>query len=217
MSDGVVFFPSFHEAIKELPDAERLCAYDAIVNYGLYGEVIEMPPIIKALFAVMKPNIDASQRRHRAAKANGSMPPKDPDRPRGRPPKNQTKNQTENHDIDTDIETDTDIEIKTDIETDTDIEVEESTRSRHGEYGWVLLTDAQYAKLEKDLGKEELDRCIRYVDESAQSSGNKNGWKDWNLVISRCSREGWGRREEKGKRVLTFMDLHGVETETLLH
>lgn len=79
------------------------------------------------------------------------------------------------------------------------------TRTRHGEYGWVLLTDDQYAKLEKDLGKDELDRCIRYVDESAQSNGNKNKWKDWNLVIRRCHREGWGRREEK--RVMTFMDL----------
>lgn len=86
---------------------------------------------------------------------------------------------------------------------------EVETRTKHGEYGWVLLTDDQYAKLEKDLGKEELDRCIRYVDESAQSNGNKNRWKDWNLVIRRCHREGWGRRDERReeKRVMTFMDL----------
>ena len=67
----------------------------------------------------------------------------------------------------------------------------------HGEYGWVKLTDAQYQKLVADLGQEELDRCIQYIDESAQSTGNKNKWKDWNLTIRKCSRDGWGLREKK--------------------
>ena len=70
-------------------------------------------------------------------------------------------------------------------------------RNKYGEYKRVLLTDDQYSKLLQDMGQEELDRCIRYVDESAQSSGNKNKWSDWNLVIRRCHREGWGRKPEQ--------------------
>lgn len=66
-------------------------------------------------------------------------------------------------------------------------------RRKYGTYGWVKLTDDEYARLEHDLGAVELARCIAYVDESAQGNGNKNRWKDWNLVIRRCSREGWGR------------------------
>jgi hypothetical protein len=66
-------------------------------------------------------------------------------------------------------------------------------RHKYGEYGWVLLTLEQHARLLADLGPEELSRCIKYIDESAQSNGNKNKWRDWNLVIRRCSREGWGR------------------------
>ena len=66
-------------------------------------------------------------------------------------------------------------------------------KHKYGTYGWVRLTDAQYAKLVKDLGQAELDRCIAYVDESAQSNSNKNKWSDWNLVIRKCNREGWGR------------------------
>ena len=67
-------------------------------------------------------------------------------------------------------------------------------RHKRGQYGWVLLTDDEYSKLLRDLGSAELERCITYVDESAQSSGNKNKWKDWNLVIRRCHREQWGVR-----------------------
>jgi hypothetical protein len=65
-------------------------------------------------------------------------------------------------------------------------------RHKHGEYGWVLLSQDEHARLLADLGPEELNRCIKYVDESAQSTGNKNKWKDWNLVIRRCAKQKWG-------------------------
>lgn len=65
-------------------------------------------------------------------------------------------------------------------------------KHKYGEYGWVRLTDAERERLDADLGAEEAQRCIRYIDEAAQSSGNKNKWRDWNLVIRRCSRERWG-------------------------
>lgn len=67
-------------------------------------------------------------------------------------------------------------------------------RHKYGQYGWVKLTDKEYEKLLKDLGQTELERCITYIDESAQGNGNKNKWKDWNLVIRRCHREKWGVR-----------------------
>lgn len=63
----------------------------------------------------------------------------------------------------------------------------------YGEYGWIKLTDEQYSKLITDIGEDELLRCIKYIDESAQQTGNKNKWKDWNLTIRKCSRDGWGK------------------------
>ena len=74
-------------------------------------------------------------------------------------------------------------------------------RKKYGQYGWVQLTDSDYNRLLNDLGKTEAERCIAYVDESAQSIGNKNKWRDWNLVVRRCHRDGWGltSRQEGGK------------------
>ena len=69
-----------------------------------------------------------------------------------------------------------------------------------GQYGWVKLTDEQYARLVTDLGQEEADRCIAYVDECAQSTGNKNKWRDWNLTVRRCHRDGWGKQAKKPAR-----------------
>lgn len=65
-------------------------------------------------------------------------------------------------------------------------------RKSYGEFGWVKLTDDEYNRLLNDFGEAEVKRCIAYVDESAQSNGNKNKWRDWNLVIRKCHRQGWG-------------------------
>ena len=65
-------------------------------------------------------------------------------------------------------------------------------RKSFGTYGWVKLTDEEYHRLLNDLGEAEVKRCIAYVDESAQTTRNKNKWRDWNLVIRKCSRNGWG-------------------------
>lgn len=69
----------------------------------------------------------------------------------------------------------------------------------YGEFGWVKLTDIQYAKLLEEMGEAELNRCIDYVDKSAQKTTNKNKWKDWNLVVRCCHREGWGLKPGTSK------------------
>lgn len=61
-----------------------------------------------------------------------------------------------------------------------------------GRFGWVKLTDAEYNDLVHEFGETEVKRCISYIDESAQSTGNKNRWKDWSLIIRRCSNGRWG-------------------------
>jgi len=91
--------------------------------------------------------------------------------------------------------------------TNPNTNTKESAHAR-GEYGWVKLTDKQYEKLVAELGTEETERCIRYIDESAQQTGNKNKWKDWNLTIRKCARDGWGlsnqaRKPVAGSRVST--------------
>lgn len=65
---------------------------------------------------------------------------------------------------------------------------------KRGSQGYVKLTDAEYWKLLADLGEDEVQRVIAYVDESAAATDNKNKWKNWNLVLRKASREGWGKR-----------------------
>ena len=64
-----------------------------------------------------------------------------------------------------------------------------------GEFGWVKLTASQYDKLLERYGYEELHRCITYVDEAAQSTNNRNRWKDWYLILRRCHENRWHERK----------------------
>ena len=74
-------------------------------------------------------------------------------------------------------------------------------KRKYGQYGWVRLTAEEYARLIADLGEEEAARCIRYVDESAQANGNKNKWKDWNLVLRKCHAQRWGLSGKPDKAI----------------
>lgn len=60
MRDSFIFYGSFLEAIKDLPDEERLKCYDAICIYALEGELPDVSGVSKAVFSLAKPNIDSS-------------------------------------------------------------------------------------------------------------------------------------------------------------
>ena len=76
-----------------------------------------------------------------------------------------------------------------------------SGRRTYGEYKHVLLTDDQVSHLLKELGGAELERCIRYVDESAQKTGNKNGWKERPASMRRSSSIITSRRVGSSERL----------------
>lgn len=83
------------------------------------------------------------------------------------------------------------------------------TRKKYGSFGWVRLTGEEYTRLVADFGEAETLRCINYVDESAQSTGNKNKWRDWNLVIRKCHRDGWGLSKNTNTRGGTPLPTYG--------
>lgn len=83
-------------------------------------------------------------------------------------------------------------------------------RKTYGQYGWVKLTDEEYHRLLNDFGEAEVNRCIAYVDESAQATGNKNKWRDWNLVVRKCYRQGWGLNQRQSVKTQRGVE-HGID------
>ncbi len=75
--DSFIFYQSFYEAIVELPREVQGEVLTAIVEYGLYGETTEpLKPIAKAMMLLIKPQIDANQKRYENG-CKGGRPRKD--------------------------------------------------------------------------------------------------------------------------------------------
>ncbi len=83
MRESFVFFKSFFEAIEEIPAKYQPDIYAAVCRYSLYGEIPELTGVAKALFILMKANLDASEKKYIAAIENGKKggrPKKDTER-----------------------------------------------------------------------------------------------------------------------------------------
>ena len=70
--ESFVFYKSFYDAIKKIPKKYQLELYDAIAQYSLEGfEPEKLTGTASAMFTLIKPNIDSSQRKYEASVNNG--------------------------------------------------------------------------------------------------------------------------------------------------
>lgn len=72
VKDSVVFYRSFYDSVKSLDDDKlQLELYNAVFEYSLYGREIDMSPLAKSMFILMKSNLDANMTRYSASIENG--------------------------------------------------------------------------------------------------------------------------------------------------
>ena len=194
-------YHSYLDAMEELNDAERGRLFTALLIYSSTGEAPELRGNERFVFPSMKSQIDrdigkykrkCEKNRANGERANGTERQRTgangtecpPTAPQGQG-QGQGQGQPSNEG-----------------------DKSAKTRHAHGQYGWVKLTDDEYARLLADFGETELARCIAYVDESAQATGNKNRWKDWNLTVRKCHRDGWGLDRRKPGKVTTAAEYN---------
>lgn len=70
--DSFIFYRSFYEAISELPKENQADSYNAIMRYALDQEEIELKGISKAIFSLVKPQLDANYKKYENGKQKKS-------------------------------------------------------------------------------------------------------------------------------------------------
>lgn len=82
-----------------------------------------------------------------------------------------------------------------------------------GKYGWIKLTQEQYDKLiqEHNNNKYYIDAMIQALDDYVQSNGNKNKYKDFNIVLRKAINENWFNISNKPSRYT----INGVDYDRL--
>ena len=66
-----VFYDSFYQAMSYLNDKEKIQYIEAICNYSLFDITIDMDLKIEAMFALIKPQIDANIKKRENGKKGG--------------------------------------------------------------------------------------------------------------------------------------------------
>lgn len=69
--DSFVFYRSFHECIRELPPKSACALYMAVCEYALNQSEPELKGLEAGIFAMIKPQIDANNKRYENGKKGG--------------------------------------------------------------------------------------------------------------------------------------------------
>lgn len=183
MRDQFTFSRTFWEAISPLPKTVQVEAIMALCAYALDDvEPDGLSPMAAALFMLVRPSLDASAKMSAGGKKRAKRP-----QPAAEDPAPQAEPREEP------------APEEAPSEKKAPAKPPAPPKKARAPYGWVKLTDAEYERLCRDLGEAEARYWIRLVDEMAQSTYNKNGWKDWNLTVRRAAREKWGPRRTADK------------------
>ena len=118
--ESFIFYASFYDAIKELPNELRLEIFDAVCAYALNGDEPELSGVAKAIFTLIKPPLAASAARYengcKGAEYGrlGGRPKKTPNEPQGEENvENQNPNETPKKPLYKDKDKDKDDDIET--------------------------------------------------------------------------------------------------------
>ncbi|WP_185117050.1 DUF6291 domain-containing protein [Chryseobacterium sp. T16E-39] len=94
--DGFVFYRSFYEGIKDLPRDIQGDVLTAIMEYGLNGVTTDnLKPVARAIFTLIKPQIDANNQKFMNGKSGGRPPKEKPNHNQEETKQKPNRNQTE--------------------------------------------------------------------------------------------------------------------------
>ena len=173
--DSFVFYKSFYEAIKEIDEKNQLQVFVAICEYSLNEKEIELTGISKAIFTLIKPNIDSAKARYTASVENGKKGGRPKKETQQKPSKNLNKTQqkpSKNLNEDEDVNVDVDDNVNEDINTQ---------KIHFAEF--VSMTNAEYEKLISTHGKDFADQCISVLDNYKGASG-KTYKSDYRAILN---------------------------------
>ena len=92
--ESFVFYRSFYEAIKELPAENQANVYNALFEYSFNNVEVELSGIEKAVFLLMKPQVDANQKKYENGCKGGRPKKQNQEETEIKPNQNQNETKT---------------------------------------------------------------------------------------------------------------------------
>ena len=202
--DSFVFYRSFYDAIQNIPKDSQLELYSALFEYAFNGEEPEFSDgIAKALFVLIKPNIDSANARYQANYENG----KKGGRPKEKPKENQNKTQRKpnrnpdkteskakpNLNVDEDVDVNVDVDEDVNVNEDENVDVDKNTPKRGRFVPPTLEEIKAYCAQRKN--NVDAKKFYDYFTASGWYDSKGNKVKSWKQKI--ITWEGYGGANRK--------------------
>jgi len=170
--ESFIFYRSFYEAIKDLPEESFRRVMIAVMGYGIDGIDSDLQGMERCLFTLMKPQLDANVKRYVDGKKGG--------RPSAKSGLTDTKPVvTEAETSGYEAENQWLGELEPNANVNVNVNVNENVNEKsqpHKIYGSeknVKLTDRQYSNLVSDLGEDMTFACIEELSGYRAMKGYK--------------------------------------------
>ncbi len=170
MTQGFRVLPSYYEAIRPLPDRERLILWDAIMDLAFNGEEpAEMEPMIRGYYLLLKPTIIGSVQYYQKQKSNGDKG--------GRPPKNKPANNP----IETHQKPKGNLDIDSDSDSDSETEGVRADKPPRSRFVPPSVEEVEVYCRERG-NSVDPQRFVDYYSANGWMVG-KNKMKDWKAAV----------------------------------
>jgi hypothetical protein len=186
MREGFVFYRSFQDSISEMPEEYQLQIYKAIVNYGLNGDEPNFNGVAKAIFFLIKPQIDANNKKYENGKKGG------------RPKENQQETKTKPNDNQNITKAEPKEKVKE--------KVKEKDEEKDESAGFAPPSFLSFLNFFTENGykKETAQKAFDYYEKRNWKDSHNNSVKDWQ---DKCRRLWFKDSEKDPDRKLTPEEL----------
>lgn len=188
MRDSFVFYRSFGDAARTLPDEERLKLFDALIGYALDDEEPDLTGVTSGMMALMKPVVDANSQRFENGKKGaeggklGGRPKKTPMGLSEKTPMGLSA-ETPNKDVNEDVNEDVHENVNEDVHEDD-----------HGERPARRFAppsvDEVRAYCQERRNQVDPERFVDFYASNGWKVG-KNPMKDWRAAVRT-----WEKRDD---------------------
>lgn len=183
MRDSFVFYRSFWEAVKDLPEEQFKSAISAIAEYALDDKVPETAGIEKTIYLLTKPQIDANYRKYQNGTKGG--------RPKtGNKPNN---NQTLTKSKPTANQEQTKHEPNVNDNVNVNVNVNDNDKNNNKAKRFVPPTESDVEEYCSEKGYSiDAGSFIDFYEAKGWMIG-KNKMKDWKAAV-----RNWNRSQRQG-------------------
>ena len=185
MRDSLIFYRSFMESFAELPDDERLQMYDAVIKYGLDGKEPKLSGLCAALFKLVKPQLDANERRYQNGLKGGRKPNGNQNVTKQEPNRNQSETKPKPNHNQTVTKTEPNVNVNDNVNA--------NENKRACRFAPPTLDDVTAYCTERGNGIDP-QRFMDYYQSNGWKVG-KNPMKDWKAAVRT-----WEQRDAAPKK-----------------